>query len=170
MVRKLLHLSCLFAFGVLTISCGKPAGPDQTLVAPAGWTIIDHPFGDLHYSKWFLLNGDSTKMELTSFVAPGAPEETLKKMEVWKGYMEESVQYGQYVSKSWRSGKYEVVRYFAFAHPNDTDHGTVNLWLVNQDREFAITISNPRMTRVPLTALADKAADDFAKANEGNLK
>jgi hypothetical protein len=108
-------------------------------------------------------------MELTSFVAPGASEETLKKMDVWKQYMEESVQYGQFMSRSWPAGKFQVVRYYAFMNPNEKNHGTTNLWLINPGREFAITISNPNMTREPMITFADQAANDIAKANQANL-
>jgi hypothetical protein len=165
MVRKYFSLIGLVIFSTFGAGCGKPAGPDQTLNVPAGWTVDDHPHGDLYYSKWILQKEDSTKAEMTSFVAKGAPEETLKKMEVWKEYMGESMQYASFVSRGWMTGKYNAVRFFAYRHPNDTNHGTVSLWLIGKEREFAITISNPNMTREPLTALADKFADDLAKAN-----
>jgi len=170
MVRKLILLSGILSVGMLLTACSKkPTGPDQTLVTPAGWTISEHEPGDLHYSKWTLESGE-TKMIVNSFVAPGAPEETLKKMEAWKQYMEESVQYGQFMSRSWPAGKFQVIRYYAYMNPNEKNHGTTNLWLINPDRELAVTISNPNMTREPMIALADQVANELAKANQANLK
>jgi hypothetical protein len=167
MVQKHLVILGIASIGIFASGCGsKPTGPDQTLVVPAGWTIEDHPPGDLHYSRWVLRSPESTLVEITSFVSAGAPEETLKKMGVWREYMEESTKYAQFVTRGWTAGKYNAVRFFAYASPNDTNHGTVSVWLINEKREFALAISNPSMTRVPLMKLADQFAEDLAKANE----
>ena len=165
MIRNYFSLFCLLTACYCGIGCGKPAGPDQTINVPAGWTIDDDPAGDLHFSRWLLQSQNSTKAELTSFVTKGASDETLKKLDVWKEYMSESMQYAPFVSRGWTASKYNVARFFAYRHPNDTDHGTVSIWLIGKDREFAITISNINMTREPLTALADKFAEDLAKSN-----
>ena len=165
MVRNYFLLVGLLVICSFGVGCGKPAGPDQTINVPAGWTIDDDPAGDLHFSRWVLQSQNSTKAELTSFVTKGASDETLKKLDVWKEYMSESMQYAPFVSRGWTASKYNVARFFAYRTPNDTNHGTVSIWLIGKDREFAITISNTNMTREPLTALADKFAEDLARAN-----
>jgi hypothetical protein len=162
--------SQFLAFGLAVLclgthGCGKPAGPDQTLAVPTGFTIADHPNGDLHFSRWILERSDNTKIELTSFVSAGAPKETLDKLDNWKKYMEESVQYGQFMTRYWTIGNYHATRYFAFANPNDTNHGSSSVWMSNGTRDFAITISNVGMTRVPLMELSDKIVEELAKIN-----
>ena len=73
------------------------------------------------------------------------------------------------MSRSWPAGKFEVIRYYAFMNPNEKNHGTANLWLINPGREFAVSISNPNMTREPMIALAEQTAEDIAKVNGDDL-
>jgi hypothetical protein len=165
MVKDKFPLIGLLVIGSALQGCGGPAGPDQTITLPAGWIMEDDPAGDLHYSSWIINDQNSTKVEITSFVAEGAPEEILKKMEVWKEYMGESTQNAQFVTRARTLGHYNSVRFFAFRHPNDTNNGTVSLWLIGKKREFAMTLSSKNLKRVALTDLADKFAEDFSKVN-----
>lgn len=162
----------VFALSISVVSngCGGPTGPDQKLNVPKGWTISDHSAGDIYFSRWTLDNGKGTKMEITSFVLTGAPKDVTDKFDVWKKYIEESVQYGQFMTRMWSVKPYGVTRYYAFATPNDKEHGSADIWLSDKNREFAISITNPDMKRVPMIELAEKVAEEIARDNQPEAK
>ncbi len=147
------------------IGCGGKSGPDQSLVLPAGWTIADHPHGDLHMSRWDLTTSDDVKAQLVSYVVQGAPTETVNQLEGWKKYILGNGQNSLFLLRTWTKGKYRITRFFSFSNDQDFQHGVASIWLTSADRDFAFSIRKTGMKREPLTDLADKAAEEFAKVN-----
>lgn len=158
------------AIMVVGMGCGGPAGPDQKFKAPKGWNVSDHPAGDVYFSRWILDDGKGSKLEITSFVLTGAPKDVTDKFDVWKKYMEESVQYGQFMTRMWTVKPYGITRYFAFASPNEKEHGSANIWVSGGDREFAISLTNQDMKREAMIDLADKIAEEIARDNPPEAK
>lgn len=165
MIRKHILITFALSATLANFGCGKPAGPDQKLNIPPDWEVEEHPAGDLHFSQWSLRKSDDTKLNLFSFVLEGASEETMKKFDGWRGYIAESMKDGQVLARTWRAGKYDLNRNFAFAEARDKTHGTSIILMMSPNRAIVCTFSNKSLTREPLTDLADKAAEDFAKAN-----
>ena len=146
-------------------SCGGPTGPDQSIVAPAGWTITEHAHGDLHFSRWSLATSDNVTAQLSSFVIQGAPVDTVEKLDAWKNYITGNAQNSLFLARTWTIGKYSITRFFSFSKDTDSEHGVASIWLHSSSRDYALSISKKGMKREALTYLADKAAEDFAKAN-----
>ena len=167
MSRPSYIFAMLTALWISTAGCGnKNTGPDQTIAVPsAEWTISNHEPGNPNISEWTLTSKNGTKLQLSSFVSRNASQADLERISTLKHYMEEATKNAPMLSRWWTVEKYHVTRQYIPQSLSNIDHGSVNFWAALPQQDYVLTFTNPNLTQAEFIAYADKAVEDFAKAN-----